>query len=660
MSSTVPSPTRKRTQTQRARRTKANRRRGFRSSPFGASGPLAVLAACGLLMVAFGNNAARDGAGHAQILFWGGLVVIYAPIALRLLSPSSSRLECLALSILLGTSLFIVKILYNPVGFIPHDEMATLRQTWELLETGHFFSANPIVQGYAGYPGLEAMTAALSQVSDRSAFVAAMVVIGVARVTLMLVLFLFLERVSRSHRVAAIGVAVYACNPSFLYFDSQFGYESLALAVGAVLLLASLRWTTASPAQRQSNAAGVVAAMALLSMTLVTTHHLTTYAMLAFLSAWALVMQLGRRRWVLKVGKLHLTLPATRPKDSTHLPGFKWFDGPALPALFLYIAGGLWLILVARDVTGAELGGVFTDTFSSLGNLITGQSGSKALFSAGNGQTNTAIARMLGIASIIPFLCIIPFGFSRTWLRAGSSALWRTLSLVALLYPVTLGLRLTLAGTETSQRASEFVFVGLAFVTGQLIVERFQTGNRWLRRGGTAAIAAVGTIAFLGGFIVGESPTTRQPGPYLVGAESRSVSAESLAAARFADEHLPPHSRILADRVNATLLGGLGHLDPVIGQINEIPVSRVFFSRTYDATDQEVISEDAIEYIVVDRRFVETLPDSGFYYEKGEPSNGEAISREALQKFAGVEGLDRIYDNGAIAIYDTARLRSEP
>lgn len=659
MSPTVSSPTRKRTEMRRPRRAKTSRRRGLRTSLFGASGPLALLVGVGLLMVAFGNNAAREGAGHAQILFWGGLVAIYTPIVLRLLSPSSSRLECLTLSMLLGAGLFIVKVLYNPVGFIPHDEMATLRQTWELLETGRFFSTNPIVQGYAGYPGLEAVTAALSQVSDRSVFVAATVVIGVARVTLMLALFLFLERVSRSHRVAAIGVAVYACNPSFLYFDSQFGYESLALAIGAVLLLASLRWTTAGPAQRQSNTTGIVAAMAVLTMTLVTTHHLTTYAMLAFLLTWALTIRLGRHRLTPKIGGPHLALPATRRQDPTHLPGFRWFDGPLLPALFLYVAGGFWLILVAKDVTSAELGHVFTEAFDSVANLITGESSSKALFSAGNGQTNTAAARLLGVASIIPFLCVIPFGLQRAWLRSGSSALWRTLSLVALLYPVTLGLRLTQAGTETSQRASEFVFVGLAFVTGQLIVARFHPGNRWLRLGGTAAIAGVGTIAFLGGFIVGESPTTRQPGPYLVGAESRSVSPEGLAAARFAEEHLPPRSRVLVDRVNATLIGGLGHLDPVIGQINGIPVSRVFFTRAYDATDQEVISEDAIEYIVVDRRFVGTLPDSGFYYEKDEPSRGEALSREALQKFADLEGLDRIYDNGAIAIYDTARLRSE-
>ncbi|HEX3240966.1 MAG TPA: hypothetical protein VHR18_12645 [Solirubrobacterales bacterium] len=629
----------------------AGRSRALRSNPFGALAPLALLAGVGLLMVALGNNAAREEAGGAQILFWGGLLLIYAPITLRLFSPSASRRECMALAVLLGAALFIVKVLYNPTGFIPHDEMATLRQTWELLETGHFFSDNPVVQGYAGYPGLEAVTAALSQISEKSLFVAGMIVLGSSRVMLMLALFLFLERVGGSHRVAAIGVAVYACNPSFLYFDSQFAYESLALPIGATLLLVSLRWSDAEPLERSLNRSGLIAAMAVLAASLVTIHHLTAYAMFFFLLTWALLVQVGRRSAV------NAHFPATRARDPSRLAGFRWFDGPALPALFVLVAGALWLIFVAGDVTSTELGSVFKDAFTSVTDLISGNSGTKTIFGAGHGETNTTAARLLGVASIIPLLVVIPFGLRRTWVRGDSSAVWRALAVVALLYPVTLGLRLTQAGTETSQRASEFVFVGLAFVGGLLITE-LPPRNLGRRAARLIALAAIATIVFIGGFIVGESPITRQPGPYLVAGESRSLSPEGLAAAQFADNHLPPHSRILVDRVNGTLLAGLGHLDPVIGSVNGIPVSRVFFSRTYESRDQEVISEDAIDYIVVDRRFIDVPPSSDFYYEPGEPSGGNPVSREALQKFAALDGLDRIYDNGAIAIYDTTHLRS--
>jgi hypothetical protein len=644
----------------RPARTATFQRRRLQPGSFGATGFLALLVAVGLLMVALGNNAARETAGDAQPLFWGGLVLIYAPIAFRLFSPSTSRTESIALSMLLGGGLFVVKLLYNPSGFILHDELATMRQLWELLETGHFFSANPVVQGYAGYPGLEAVTAALTQISGSSPYLAAMIVIGAARLTLMLGLFLFLERVSGSHRVAAVGMAVYVCNPSFLYFDSQFGYESLALAIAGAYLLVSLRWSTATSSERRSNKWGLLVAMAVLAATLVTTHHLTTYAMLAFLLGWALLILLGRRDLTFSLRGRTIDVPSTFRWDPPGVLAPDWHRGPALPTLFLAIGGAIWLILVAGSVTSNELGSVFVDAFHSIADLITGQSGSKALFEAGNGQTNTAAARILGVCSVIPFLFLIPYGLWRTWLKRGSRAIWRLLALVALLYPVTLGLRLTQAGTETSQRASEFVFVGLAFVTGMLIAGIPKLPNRRWRVSQPLAFAAIATIIFLGGFIVGESPVTRQPGPFLVAGESRSVTPQGVAAAQFADEHLPPRSRIIVDRVNGTLLAAFGHLNPVIGTINGTPVSRVFFSKRYDERDQEVISDDAIDYIVVDRRYAEVAPVSGFYYEPSEKAGGKAVSREALEKFADLEGLDRIYDNGAIAIYDTSGLRARP
>ena len=63
----------------------------------GAAPLLALIAAGGLVMVALGNNGARESTGGAQPLFWAGLVAIYAPISFRLLSASASRAERIAL-----------------------------------------------------------------------------------------------------------------------------------------------------------------------------------------------------------------------------------------------------------------------------------------------------------------------------------------------------------------------------------------------------------------------------------------------------------------------------------------------------------------------------------------------------------------------------------
>ena len=261
----------------------------------GAAPLLALAAAGGLVLVALGNNAARESAAQAQPLFWCGLVVIYAPIALRMLSTSASREERIALSLLLGGALFLVKVLYNPLGFTLHDELSTWRQVSDLLQSGHPLSSNPLVTGYAGFPGLELFTAATADLTGLSLFASGVLVIGVGRLALMLALFLFLERVTLSPRAAGVGIAVYACNPSFLYFDSQFAYESLALLVGAALLLASLRWTDLDRAKRPWNVRGQLVAIAILACTLAVTHHMTSYAVFGFLVLWALVIAFSSR-----------------------------------------------------------------------------------------------------------------------------------------------------------------------------------------------------------------------------------------------------------------------------------------------------------------------------------------------------------------------------
>jgi hypothetical protein len=616
----------------------------------GAAPALALTSAVGVLMVALGDNAARLDLGEAQPLFWSGLIVIYAPIALRLLSRSASREERIALALLLGGALYVVKVVYEPTSFTLHDELATWRQTSDLIRDGKPLTENPLVTGYAGFPGLELFTAALSHLAGVKIFLSGTIVIGLARLALMLALFVFLERATRSPRAAGVGVAIYACNPSFLYFDSQFGYESLALVIAAGLLLATLSWSDPESRKRAGNAKGLVAAMALIAATLAVTHHLTAYAMVGFLVLWTLTIAFG------EAGASGGEEPINRPP--THA---RWVYGPGLPALFMAIAAGGWFAFEASHVTTAELGHVLTEAVESLVHLITGESGSKTLFQSA-GQTNTTAARILGVASIVPLLAVIPLGLLRTWRGKDVNPLWRALSVVALFYPVTMALRLTQAGTETSQRASEFVFVGVAFVCGLLLVEL-----RWPVRRARQALLTLGltvlsTAIFLGGFIVGESPVTRLPGTFLVGGEARAISPQGVVAAQFAASKLPAGSRVLVDRPNSTLVSSYGRLDRVSGSIEGIPVSRVFFSERFDRIDQQVISNDAIDYIVVDRRLSHEPPAGGYYFESTEPganSHDEPIDVASIRKFNHVRGLSRIFDNGAIAIYDTRGLRSE-
>lgn len=619
---------------------------------------LALVVAGGLALVAAGNNAARLGEPGGETLFWAGLLSIYLPLTLRLFGRSASREERLTIAVLLGVGLYLVKVLHGPSGFALHDEFASWRGVWDLERTGHLFTANPLIGNFSVYPGMTAVTAALSQLSGLSTFASALLLIGVARVTTIVALFLILERAAGSARVAGIAIAVYACNPSILYFDSQFGYESLALALAPVLMLVVMRGAGFDRRPRFPPVAGSVAALALLSAGLVVTHHLTTYAMVAFLALWCVLVTLVERRSPLA----QLLGPAWLRGGGRSLAAklrARLRVGPALGFLVLGALAAGWFAFVSGGATRDELGGVFADAAGSAFDLVFGGSGAKTLFKAGNGEVDPLLVRLLGLASVGILVAVIPLGAWRVWHSERARPLSLALATVALLYPVTLVPRLTQAGSEISQRASEFVFVGVGFVAALLFVHLTRAGGR-LRSGAWAVLAtALAGLVFVGGVILGSSPVTRQPGPFEVGASSRSIGPQGFAAASYAAEYLPRDSRILVDAPNGLLLGSYGHLDPVLGSIRGIPVTTVFFSRRFDAAVRTVIVRNAIDYVVVDRRLSHALPVDGHYYERGEPGAFERtrpVSRAALRKFERVPGIGKVFDNGPIVIYDTTGL----
>jgi hypothetical protein len=606
-----------------------------------------VLAAVGLILIALGNNAAREESAGAETLYWLGLALIYAPITYRLLSSSASRSERIALSVLLGLSLFTVRILYSPTGSSPYDELASWRQTHDLIQTGHAFTDNPIAAGYPAFPGLELVSAAVAQLTGVSIFHAGLIVIGAARMILMLALFLFIERVTDSSRAAGIGIALYVCNPSFLYFDSQFHHEPLGLALGAALLLIVLRWTSGDA---RRNEVGLLFGVVALAAAVTITHHMTSYALALFLLAWTALVVLTRPKpnAVESRGGPRLSLAGIRLELS----------GPALPAALMTALAVGWFVFVAGGETVEELGGVLTGAINGVIDLVFGGDEPKSLF-GGEGPSNSFIARMVAVASVVALLAVIAVGSWRIWRRHEAPAIWWVLAGAATLYPASLAVRLTQAGTETAQRASAFVFVGMAFLAALLFggwseLRKYLHG-RWIAVG----LAAAATVIFIGGVIIGKLPATRQPGPFLVGADARSIGPQGFAAARFAAENLPPASRIVVDRSNSTLLGSYGGVSPVQGQIDGIPVAQVLFNEELGDAERFVIAENDIDYVVVDRRLSQALPVLGFYFEPDEPeasTRTSPLAWRALQKFRDAPELSKVYSNGDILIYDTRRV----
>jgi hypothetical protein len=461
-----------------------------------------------------------------------------------------------------------------------------------------------------------------------------LIVVGAGRVVLTLALFLFYERVGGSARVAGLAALLYLSNPKILFFDAQFAYESLALPLTLLTLYTLAR-------RRPGDSAswgGLTLAAALALGATVIAHHLTSYALVAFLILWA------------------LTLLALRLRPSRR--------AQANPAGFALLGAVLclgWLVCLAHLVVG-YLTPHLIGSLTELTRLLRGELASRTLFRDPTGQATPVWERAVALASTLLIALGLPLGLWQVWRRHRRMAAAVALALVALLYPASLALRLTQAGGEISDRAAVTLFVGVAFVLalGVARLAPARSGGTWRR---IVALALL-SVVFVGQIVVGAGPIwARVPGPYLVSANSRSVEAESIAAATWARDYLGPDNRFAADRINRLLLGSQGGQHPVTHLNDGVEVSPLFFSVGYGVVQETIVREGRIRYVLVDRRLSNGLPRAGVYFEANEVGANRhtvPITPAALAKFDRLANVRLLYDSGAIQIYELEEGVREP
>ncbi len=445
-----------------------------------ASGPLPALfvlisQTLGVLLASLAGALARSAdASIAEIAFWLGIAAIVGPTAFRLVHLQPRRSERLILLAGLGISTYLVKVVIWPVQFTFHDEFVHWRTAADIVSTHHLFAENPLTPVTAFYPGTEIVASALAQLSGLSLFASGLIIIGAARLLLMLALFMVFEEISGSPRVAAIAGLVYAANPNFLFFDAQFAYESVSLPLGAFLVYLSLQ---RPPTDRRHRIA-TAAAIALTAMGLAVTHHLTSWLVTAGLVVSLLfALVIGRRR---------------QP------PPF----GLAVAAASGAAAVGVWFAYVGVSAI-TYVAPVLSGGGSAVLHLIEGESAARRLFVSA-GQVSPVWEQAVAFASVALILAALPFGLVRVLVvrRYRRDPRIAFLTAVAVLYPASLFLRFVSSAVETSARLSEYLFFGVAFIFALILVRVIET--HWTRhplvRYGSAAAALL--LVFAGGVII--------------------------------------------------------------------------------------------------------------------------------------------------------------
>ncbi|HET7636226.1 MAG TPA: hypothetical protein VFK93_00950, partial [Candidatus Limnocylindria bacterium] len=345
-------------------------------------------------------------------------------------------------------------------------------------------------------------------------------------------------------------------------------------------------------------------------------------------------------------------------------------------ALAAGIGALVWLFVVASLTLGYLVPPLAAAARQAVRLVTEGES--RQLFQSATGQVAPLWERLTGISATLILAAWWPVGLLATWLWQRASSLALLLAVVALGFPVSMVMRLTPTGSEAAGRSAAIVYLGLAFVVAAGIVhfDRLLTMASRLRavpgglrralealRGPVApwrTVAAAGFVVLaVGGIILGTSPETRLPGTYLVGADSRSIDAESIDAALWMRETLGTDRRVAADRVNRLLLGSYGGERVVFHAADGIETWQLFLTPGVGEPEVARLSRARIEYLMIDRRLSRSLPLVPFYYEEGEIAqarHSEPISPATLGKWDGQPRVNRIFDSGDLQLYDVRAL----
>lgn len=589
----------------------------FTSNSWGWLPAIAFVESLGLLLIAQAYVGARAASASAELLFWIGLALLIMPVAIRLASAEVSRRERMALIILLGMIFYLVKFMHSPFGFTFPDEFSNIRNVREILQSHRLFMDNPELPVMSFYPGLPTITSTLVSLSGLSIFQAGMLVIGAARLILFLALFLLYEQVSGSARVGSIATLLYMANPNFLFYTAEYSYESLALPLAILVLYAVVRRE-----MRGEHRIGLTVIALLGLMTVVITHHMTSYALTAFLclmTVIVLVRSRGKRR------------------------------GPWDLAVVALLATSFWLTFIA-SYTVNYLSPVFGRAVRSVFRLTIGEESSRQLFRSSSTEYISPLwEQFTAFGAVILISIGMPFGWLEIWRRHHKKVFFLFLGVIALAYLPMQLLRFTSAGWETANRSSEFLFIGVAFVLA-LSVERY-----WLsgRSGWSTPLGFVAFVVILifGGFIAGWPPQARLPRPYIVATGSHMIEPQSITVAKWTREYLGPNNRFATGKVGAKLLNAYGGQDPFTG--GAYGIKDMLFSSQVGSSERDIIQGAGIRYILSDRLLVSWDHMIGLYFFNHEKSPArELIGSPTFEKFDGLENVNRILDSGDIVIYD--------
>ncbi|BCJ37398.1 hypothetical protein Athai_49010 [Actinocatenispora thailandica] len=581
-----------------------------------------TLCAVGVALVAVSYAQGWAG-GDGTLAYWCGQLLVFAPVAVRLLAARTIRTaEAGTLVLGLAVLQYLLKWMYSPDRFRFTDELQHWAGTTDLLHTGALYRTNEALPIAAHYPGIAEVGAAVAGLTGLPVTVAGLLVAGVCHLAFVAALFVLARRTGAGPRTAAVACVLYATGLHYLFFDSMYLYQTVALPFLPLALWAGRRWRLRSTGTLPYAGIGLAA---LATMTV--THHLTGYFAVAVLALLGtLEAFLGRRG------------TAGRPRR---------YETLLLAAAGAVLVGG-WTLGPARSVFG-YLGPQLSQLGAAAGGLLSGRS---------TGSTGTdPVSAAVQAAGLLALLAVLVVALRAT-VRARCRDPWRWGLLVGggAFFAVAAIRFVGGQGPEIAGRAATFTFLPLSLLAAGVLVGA--TARRTTGLGGevpaarhrsrVAAGTALTLLLLVGARLGGWPPAfERVPGGFRIDGFESGVDTRSVAAARWLGRQYPPGTRIGCDLTGCTLAAAYGRLDPV-GYL-----APVYTAPRWTPGTEAQLDREAVSLLWVDRRLGTETPPTGSLF----PTDPRAGRRDrplpsaAVGKFDRLPGADRRYDDGAVRIY---------
>jgi hypothetical protein len=584
---------------------------------------VATLLSCtGLLIQVIGYVWGWRGDEATAIGLWYvGFVGIVVPFAWLLLAPTRTGHQRLGAALAFGLVMYASWYLTDPIMSTRFDETLHVTTLVDMVDQHSFFYPNSTLPVSPHYPGLEFATAGVHWLTGLPLIVCQVLVVLTARSTFILALFLLASRIGRSTQVGAATVLLYAGSAQFYFFNSQFSYQTVAIA----MLMAALYLLVRAFDSDEERPWKLLLAVQVCLGGLAITHHLTSWLVLVLL-------------WLLAL--------------------FFWRGGEGRRARLTLVTAEIatvvvlaWTAIIAPLLI-SYLQPIFDVASSQLLTALDGNGAREVGTSTDGTPTPTWELAVMACSILLWMLMLVPAAW-RAWRRGslGPTRARYVPLVIAVAYPCLQLARFAPSAAEVADRASTFVTMAMALVVGAWLAPRVHTFS--------ALVVPGLVLLILGGTLIGSGPDwQRVPGPYLAGAEQRSVDSETVAVAQWAGTYLPKGAHVAADSTFTRVLPNFAPVTTITQPAGFDSMTPLFIAHSVDEEVLRLILHNDVDFIVVDTRLVGQTVKSGGFFEgsTGYGPDAATIKRDQVQKFDDQPGFDLVLD-GPVKVYDVRPLR---